>query len=105
MRMTDWEWEEEYKPITNHITPGSGITFDTHGKDGDFVREVLKTNPGSIWTLVDCDGKTIICSGYHFVNRIAYYITEVPWNDDIEVYDEDEDEEIIYTSSFNKENK
>ena len=30
-----------------------------------------------IWTELDCDGEVIIGSGWHYVNRLAYYISRV----------------------------
>jgi hypothetical protein len=86
--ITTGEWEEQFKPITNHLDSnaswqdddGNGIMFETYGEELDFVKTKLKENPNCIWTLVDSDDgeECIIVGGYHFVNRIGYFITEVP---------------------------
>ena len=35
-----------------------------------------KESPNKVWTILDCDGKLYYSSGYHFVNRLGYFITE-----------------------------
>jgi hypothetical protein len=76
-------WLEEFKPITNHIDPhasfdidGSGIMFETFGKELEFVKA---QDPRCIWTYADGDdGGGYIFNGYHYINRLGYFITEVP---------------------------
>jgi hypothetical protein len=70
-------WEEKYKPIKNHIDTNAcneGTMFETYGAEYKFV---MQHPIDRVWTLVDCDGKLYICSGFHFVNRIGYFICEV----------------------------
>ena len=80
-------WLEEFKPITNHLDPnasfqdesGKGIMFETYGDEVEFVK---KQDPRCIWTYGDGDdGGGYIWSGWHLVNRIGYFITEVPFPD------------------------
>lgn len=72
-------WVETYKPIKNHIDSNSsfdGTMFETYGDEVEFVRNA---NPLCIWTYGDGDDSgSYIWNGYHFVNRIGYFITEVP---------------------------
>ena len=72
-------WWDTYKPKTNPIDPmGSydGCLFETHGSEIQFVKE---QTPENIWTLGDGDdGDMYICNGYSVVNRIGYFVTEVP---------------------------
>ena len=84
MEMTFEEWKEKYKPFT------------------DFpVDWVENPNPNTVWTMKAGDnGYEYLQSGVHYVNRIGYYETEVPYNDGeyvfitiSEGYDEDEDED------------
>ena len=79
-------WVDTFKPIENTIgqyaqyaSAGELITFETYGEDMEFVRN---TDPKFIWTEVDGDSGTYILAGYHYVNRIQYYITEIPWDDE-----------------------
>jgi hypothetical protein len=73
------EWCDVYKPIQNHIDTNAsfnGEMFETYGDEVNFVKE----QDGSyIWTYGDGDdGGSYIWNGWSFVNRIGYFITEVP---------------------------
>ena len=51
----------------------------THAEEGPLADIPPGTDPACVWT--ECDdeeGGTVICSGEHFVNRIGYWVTEVP---------------------------
>ena len=101
--MLDWEdqlnaWDEKYKPIKNHITNNGDDKFETYGEELEYVRTINETDPDRIWTLIEGDsGDLWITNGYHFVNRLNYFITEVPYKGDyVEVpylIFEDEEEE------------
>lgn len=73
------EWCATYKPIPNNIVEDSsfdGTMFETYGDEVAFVK---KTNPAYIWMYGDGDdGGTYLWNGWHIVNRIGYFITEVP---------------------------
>lgn len=92
------EWADKYKPIKNHlVSDPDQQMFETYGEELEFVQSV---EPNRIWTYLQGDMSDLICAGYHFVNRLGYYISEVPWtNEDdyvllsveveCECYDED----------------
>jgi hypothetical protein len=92
------EWESKYKPIKNPFSEDpDDIFFETYGEELEFV---LKADNKYIWTNLQGDMSDLICAGYHLVNRIGYYITEVPWTneddyvllsvqEECECYDED----------------
>jgi hypothetical protein len=71
------EWADKFKPIKNHLvnTPDQQM-FETYGEEVEFVRNY---DPKYVWTSLQGDMSDLICAGYHYVNRLAYYITEVPW--------------------------
>jgi hypothetical protein len=73
------EWCETYKPIPNNIVEDSsfdGTMFETYGAEVAFVK---KADPAYIWMYGDGDdGGTYLWNGWHIVNRIGYFITEVP---------------------------
>lgn len=84
IEMSFADWEKTYKPIPNHIDDNAsfpneddeGIMFETYGDEVAFVK---KADPAHIWTYGDGDdGGGYIWSGWHFVNRLGYFITEVP---------------------------
>lgn len=78
-------WVETFKPIKNKISKypdESLIHFETYGDEVEFVKAQHAINPKTIWTEVDGDSGTYIVAGWHFVNRVSYYITENPWEDE-----------------------
>lgn len=80
--MTYDYWVENFKPIKNKVSKypdDSLIHFETYGEEIEFVKQHDNRN---IWTEVDGDSGTYIVAGWHFVNRISYYVTEEPWEDE-----------------------
>jgi hypothetical protein len=72
-------WVNTFKPIKNSISKYGGISFETYGDEVEFVQ---KADNNHIWTEVDGDSGCYIIAGYHYVNRIQYFITENPWEDE-----------------------
>lgn len=86
------DWYDKYRPIRNHINDNAsfswgddnGCLFETYGPELEFVKA---QNPKTIWTLIETEGVELIISGYHLVNRLGYFITEVEVpNEFVEVY-------------------
>ena len=69
------EWAEKYKPVG----PEDNQMFETYGAD---LQTVLGTHPKYVWTWMQGDMSDIISAGYHLVNRLGYFITEVPWTNE-----------------------
>lgn len=87
-------WAEVYKPKVNHLVKTEQMHFETYGIELGYVLATADLEPDRVWTLVDGDDGTYIINGYHLVNRIAYFITEVPHTGaDIEVEDEKYEED------------
>ena len=78
--MTYSSWVDTFKPIKNHLVKYDQLTFETYGEEVEFVQ---KADNKYIWTEVDGDSGTYIVAGYHWVNRIHYYITTNPWDDEM----------------------
>ncbi len=82
IELTFEEFVETYKPLTNHIDTNAsfdGLMFETYGEEYEFVKAA---NPNCIWMYGDGDdGGSYLWSGWGFVNRIGYFITEVPFPD------------------------
>ncbi len=98
-----WEdWVQRFAPLTNPDGNDSwgGFLFETFGTEFFRVREAARTQPGTVWTLLDCDGRFVIADGLHTVNRFGYFLTERAYTgpmcefaDDDDEGDEDEDGE------------
>jgi hypothetical protein len=84
------EFEEQFKPIKNHFSKDPDETmFETYGDEVEFV--IDNTPARKVWTYADGDYCSYVSNGYHYVNRIGYYVCEVP-------YDEDTEYEIIVST-------
>jgi hypothetical protein len=76
-------WVETYRPIVNNIDMHAsfdngqgGTMFETYGEEIEFVKA---QDENRIWMYGDGDdGGGYIWSGWGFVNRLGYFITEVP---------------------------
>ena len=79
IEMSFEEWEATYKPISNSIDMDSsfdGLMFETYGDEVEFVKA---QDENRIWTYGDGDdGGGYIWNGWHYINRLGYFITEVP---------------------------
>jgi hypothetical protein len=85
IEITEDEFDSTYSLRPNHLNPdatwatgfGPGCLFDPSPEELDFVR---RQDPRTVWTLLDGDdGHLYIVSGYHFVNRIGYLISAIPF--------------------------
>lgn len=77
------EWWDKYKPIKNHIDDNSCFdhyAFETYGEEVNYI--INKIDTKCIWTLIEADGEWYIIPGYHLVNRLLYFYTEIPWEDE-----------------------
>ena len=100
------EWIEQYRPVNNHLDEdaswqgedGVGVMFETYGEELDYVLSVAKSDPKCVWTYVDGDdGSTLVINGYHLVNRIGYFVTEVPAVDE-SVFVQVSEPDSLYTA-------
>ena len=80
------DWFNTYKPINNHLDKHAtfdGCMFETYGDEVEFVKAQEENR---IWTWGDGDdGGDYIWSGWHFVNRLGYFITAIPCPDNTEI--------------------
>ena len=87
---------DTYKPIANQFDSNAswgGCMFETYGEELEFV---MAQDPNHIWTIVDGEDDVEITNGYHLVNRIGYFVSEVASPDDfVLVRDEDESDPSI----------
>lgn len=96
MKKTDEQFYELYKPEFNQVIlkntqhapedmcPFGGCMYETFGEELEYVKTKLNKH---IWTIVDTDGDNfVIIAGFHFVNRLGYFVTEKAWEDEHEEY-------------------
>ncbi len=77
------EWEAKFKPIKNQFRKPEHeeVAFETYGEEWEFVKS---QDPRYVWTNIQGDMSDLIVAGFAFVNRLQYYVTEVPWEDEDE---------------------
>jgi hypothetical protein len=71
-------WADKYKPKFNQFKTGE-LMFETYDEELKYVQSV---DPKYIWTYVTGDECDLLVAGYSYVNRLGYYITENPWEDE-----------------------
>jgi len=79
--ITFTQFEEKYKPVINHLDKYAGPNnvshmFETYGDEVEYVKSVDEKR---VWTWVDGDCSSLLVAGYHYVNRLGYYVCEEPW--------------------------
>jgi hypothetical protein len=86
IELTFEDWCKTYRPIPNYLDDNAsfnGAMFETYGEEVAFVKA---QDPNKIWMFGDGDdGGLYIWSGWGFVNRIGYFVTEVPCPDDVTI--------------------
>jgi hypothetical protein len=92
------DWAKEYQPQTvleltgtpavsgayGDGTNEAGQMFETFGDEEQFVRNMAHASPGQVWTLLDNEdgGSPLIGDGFHYVNRLGYFITRTACPED-----------------------
>ena len=80
--LTWTEFVEQFQPIRNVFSNDEDQQmFETYGAELDFVQNVPIDR---VWTYLDVDGGSVTTNGFHYVNRIGYFITTVPAEEDTE---------------------
>jgi len=71
------QWVEKYRPVFNEN--GNILALETYGEDAEIIKDL---DVHHIWTFInDNDGIYAIIPGWHFVNRLNYTVTLVPWKE------------------------
>ena len=75
------EWVDTYKPIKNENNDWGGdySAFETYSPEVDFV---WSKPDNLVWTEIDGDEGSYIIAGKHLVNRLQYFVCEIPWTDE-----------------------
>ena len=70
IELTDDEWAEQFKPVM-------GDDYSLKFLDWAEAQTLVAEN--KVWTLLEGDDGLYISSGVHYVNRLEYVATEVPY--------------------------
>ena len=113
LTISEEEFYKKYKPIKNHLDDNAswdGFLFETFGEELQYCFELAKKE-NRVWTIIECDEVVsedvtddfeyddvydedddgyvppclYIVSGFHYVNRQGFLITEVPYEFETEV--------------------
>jgi hypothetical protein len=88
------DWMAKFKPVKNLLATDDsfdGCLFDTSPEELKLVREA---NPKCVWTLLDWEDGRVITNGCQYVNRMGYFISEVPFDSEGGRYLEVQVEEV-----------
>lgn len=89
--LTQDQWDERFTVVED--------------AEGETIRDEAPVNPDAaedevnhhLWTVVEGDNGLYVQTGWHYVNRVGYVITEEPWDTEIEAvwheYSDVEDED------------
>lgn len=89
LQLDEIAFQERFRPLLD----AGGAWFDFDWTDAEDARSIeLARIERRLWTTLDVDGFVVVASGWHFVNRLGYVITEeaAPVDQEIEVFDPDE---------------
>ena len=81
IELTDDVWERQFKPMNNQIVPANELQYETYGEEVSHVH--MMNLKRQVWTCIEGDGGQLtIVSGMAYVNRLYYYVCEVPYEPD-----------------------
>ena len=80
MEILGWNaFVDKYKPINNKFLKHDDKMYETFGQEVEYIQN---HDPKYVWTLVSGDMCDLVVAGYAYVNRLGYYVTEVPWENE-----------------------
>lgn len=92
-KLTDDDFFEKYTTMDNPFTEGGSYDnkwFETYGEEYGVIQKAAETKPGTVWTVIDNnDGWFGIVAGWHYINRMGYFLTEEEYEDINEEYEID----------------
>ena len=88
--MTEDEFFNEFNCVKNHLDDNAsfdGKMFETYGAELQHIQELCKNDlmKRTVWTIIEVEGKMFYVSGFHYVNRFGYLVTEEPVKEGFEI--------------------
>jgi len=104
--LTEDEFYAQFNCVKNHFYEKpedcsfDGCMFETYGKEVEYINEVAEDpiKKHKLWTIIEAEGNMYYVSGFHYVNRFGYIITEEAVPENIE-YDVELDTEVDHEPS------
>ena len=105
LTITEDEFWGKYKPIINHLDDNAswnGCMYETYGDERQYCFD-LAEKENRVWTIIETSGVEFdpdeeedddevydpmcvtIISGFHWINRMGFLITEKAYEEDTEV--------------------
>ncbi len=79
-RITNDEFFDKFIPFERNET----LIYDFPDDETEIGKAI---DENRIWTMLECDGKLILASGFHRINHIYFVITTNPWEKEYEIID------------------
>jgi len=93
--LTEDQFDARFTIKPNHITGNEafGGMYETYGEELEYIRTLVlsKATKCHVWTILECEGQIYYSSGYHYVNRLGYLVTNEPFGEDEDITVELED--------------
>ena len=83
----------------NHIAGDAhgfnGLLYETFGEEVAFVSKTAQEHPLRVATVLECDGRLYLASGFHHVNRVGYFVAsqDLPQFDGLALDDGEDSED------------
>lgn len=93
MIISEDKFWEDYKPQKNHLDDNAGFNgclYETFGEEVKYVFELAKKE-NRIWTVIEGDEGMVYSAGFHYVNRLGFFVTEKPYDSEEDYVEVDED--------------
>jgi len=93
MIISEDKFWEDYKPQKNHLDDNAGFDgclYETFGEEVKYVFELAKKE-NRVWTVIEGDEGMVYSAGFHYVNRLGFFVTEKPYDSEEDYVEVDED--------------
>ena len=72
---------EKYNPL-QHPTEKDFYLYETYGEEYKMVQKHIKEKGNEYcWTVVNADGKLYLIPGWHYINRLGYLLSTIPFKE------------------------
>lgn len=85
-RKSDFDiWFDTFKPETIESLETDDVSprmYETYGEEYEMVQKHIKEKGNEYcWTVVDANGKLYLIPGWHYINRLGYLLSTIPFKE------------------------